>query len=55
MTEKQGKENLLIVWLCEKQTLQGQGDMEGVLEEVLAVHSVIVCVCMCMWDPDELH
>lgn len=28
--------------------------MEGVLEEVLAVHSVIVRVCMCMWDPDEL-
>lgn len=38
------------MWLCEKQTLQGQRDMKGVLGAVLAVHSVIVCVreCVCL-------
>lgn len=43
------------MWSCEKQTLQGQRDMKGVWGPVLAVHSIIVCVCVSVWDPDGLY
>lgn len=54
-TGEKNKRRRFLVWFCEKQTLRGQRDTEGVLGAVLAVHSVIVCVSVCMWSPDGLY